>query len=151
MENELKIGDVAPDFELPFGSGKRRLSEYRGKVVVVYFYPKDDTPGCTTEACNFRDNFDDYKSKGIEVIGVSVDSESSHKKFVEKYDLPFVLAADTSKEISKKYHVLGVGTAKRVTFIINKEGKIAHIYQKVSPKEHANEVIGKIKELGLAS
>ena len=151
MENELKIGDVAPDFELPFGSGKRRLSEYRGKVVVVYFYPKDDTPGCTTEACNFRDNFDDYNSKGIEVIGVSVDSESSHKKFVEKYDLPFVLAADTSKEISKKYHVLGVGTAKRVTFIINKEGKIAHIYQKVSPKEHANEVIGKIKELGLAS
>ncbi len=151
MENELKIGDVAPDFELPFGSGKRRLSEYRGKVVVVYFYPKDDTPGCTTEACNFRDNFDDYKSKGIEVIGVSVDSESSHKKFVEKYDLPFVLAADTSKEISKKYNVLGIGTAKRVTFIINKEGKIAHIYPKVSPKEHANEVMGKIKELGLAS
>lgn len=151
MENELKIGDVAPDFELPFGSGKRRLSEYRGKVVVVYFYPKDDTPGCTTEACNFRDNFDDYKSKGIEVIGVSVDSESSHKKFVEKYDLPFVLAADTSKEISKKYNVLGIGTAKRVTFIIDKEGKIAHIYPKVSPKEHANEVMGKIKELGLAS
>ena len=151
MENELKIGDVAPDFELPFGSGKRRLSEYRGKVVVVYFYPKDDTPGCTTEACNFRDNFDNYKSKGIEVIGVSVDSESSHKKFVEKYDVPFVLAADTSKEISKKYNVLGIGTAKRVTFIINKEGKIAHIYPKVSPKEHANEVMGKIKELGLAS
>ena len=151
MENELKIGDVAPDFELPFGSGKRRLSEYRGKVVVVYFYPKDDTPGCTTEACNFRDNFDDYKSKGIEVIGVSVDSESSHRKFVEKYDLPFVLAADTSKEISKKYNVLGIGTAKRVTFIIDKEGKIAHIYPKVSPKEHANEVMGKIKELGLAS
>ncbi len=151
MENELKIGDVAPDFELPFGSGKRRLSEYRGKVVVVYFYPKDDTPGCTTEACNFRDNFDDYKSKGIEVIGVSVDSESSHKKFAEKYDLPFVLTADTSKEISKKYNVLGIGTAKRVTFIINKEGKIAHIYPKVSPKEHANEVMGKIKELGLAS
>lgn len=151
MENELKIGDVAPDFELPFGRGKGRLSEYRGKVVVVYFYPKDDTPGCTTEACNFRDNFDDYKSKGIEVIGVSVDSESSHKKFVEKYDLPFVLAADTSKEISKKYNVLGIGTAKRVTFIIDKEGKIAHIYPKVSPKEHANEVMGKIKELGLAS
>jgi peroxiredoxin Q/BCP len=151
MEKELSVGDVAPDFELPLGTGMGKLSNYRGKVVVVYFYPKDDTPGCTTEACNFRDNFDDFKAKGIEVIGVSVDSERSHKKFTEKYGLPFLLAADTSKEISRKYNVLGLGTARRVTFIINREGKIAHIFPKVSPKEHAHEVMGKIVELGLAS
>ncbi|MCL4332607.1 MAG: peroxiredoxin [Candidatus Thermoplasmatota archaeon] len=151
MANDLKVGDIAPDFELPFGSGKGRLSDYSGGVVVVYFYPKDDTPGCTTEACNFRDNFDDFKSRGIEVIGVSVDSEKSHKKFVEKYNLPFLLAADESKDISKKYNVLGLRSANRVTFIVDKEGRIAHIFPKVSPKEHATEVLNKIKELGLVS
>ncbi|MCL6002096.1 MAG: peroxiredoxin [Thermoplasmatales archaeon] len=151
MEDELKVGDSAPDFEIPGGSGKDRLSNYRGRIVVVYFYPKDFTPGCTTEACNFRDNFSDYKSKGIEVIGVSVDSEDSHKRFVDKYGLPFLLAPDGSKEISKKYNVLGLGTSKRVTFIINKQGKIAYVFPKVSPKEHAREVLDKIKELGLAA
>lgn len=151
MDNELKVGDSAPDFEIPGGSGKDRLSNYRGRIVVVYFYPKDFTPGCTTEACNFRDNFSDYKSKGIEVIGVSVDSEDSHKRFVDKYGLPFLLAPDGSKEISKKYNVLGLGTSKRVTFIINKQGKIAYVFPKVSPKEHAREVLDKIKELGLAA
>ena len=149
MDSELKVGDGAPDFELTIGGGKGRLSDHRGKIVVVYFYPRDFTPGCTTEACNFRDNFDDFKSRGIQVIGVSVDSENSHKKFVEKYDLPFPLAPDGSKEISKKYNVLGLGSAKRVTFIIDREGKIAYIFPKVSPKEHAQEVLGKIRELGL--
>lgn len=151
MEKELKVGDTAPDFEVPSMEGKVMLSDYRGKVVVVYFYPKDDTPGCTMEACNFRDNYEDFKSRGIEVIGVSVDSEKSHKKFTEKYSLPFLLAADTSKEVSKRYNVLGLGTARRVTYIINRDGKIAHIYPKVSPKEHAHEVLGKIRELGLAA
>ena len=151
MENELRIGDKAPDFELPPSSGKGKLSDLKGKVVVVYFYPKDFTPGCTTEACNFRDNFDDFKKRGIEVVGVSTDSENSHQKFVEKYELPFLLAPDSSKEISKKYNVLGMGTAKRVTFIIDKEGKIAYIFPKVSPKEHAKEVLDKILDLGISS
>ncbi len=151
MENELKVGDRAPDFELPAGSSKKRLSEYKGRVVVVYFYPKDDTPGCTVEACNFRDNINDYKTRGIEVIGVSVDSENSHKKFTEKYDLPFLLASDKSKEISRLYNVLGVGTAKRVTFIIDRDGKIAYVFPKVTPKDHAVEVLGKITELRLAA
>ncbi|EQB64774.1 MAG: hypothetical protein AMDU3_IPLC00004G0352 [Thermoplasmatales archaeon I-plasma] len=151
MENELRIGDKAPDFELPPSSEKGKLSDLKGKVVVVYFYPKDFTPGCTTEACNFRDNFDDFKKRGIEVVGVSTDSENSHKKFVEKYELPFLLAPDSSKEISKKYNVLGMGTAKRVTFIIDKEGKIAYIFPKVSPKEHAKEVLDKILDLGISS
>jgi peroxiredoxin Q/BCP len=151
MASDLKVGDRAPDFELPFESGRGRLSDFNGKVVVVYFYPKDDTPGCTTEACNFRDNYEQFKSKGIEVIGVSVDSEKSHEKFVEKYNLPFMLAADVSKDISKKYNVLGIRSANRVTFIIDRKGNIAHIFPKVSPKEHAVEVLGKIKELGLVS
>lgn len=151
MENELRVGDRAPDFELPPSSGKGKLSDLRGKVVVVYFYPKDFTPGCTTEACNFRDNFDDFKKRGIEVVGVSTDSENSHKKFVERYELPFLLAPDGSKEISKKYNVLGMGTAKRVTFIVDKNGKIAYIFPKVNPKDHAKEVLDKIKELGISS
>jgi peroxiredoxin Q/BCP len=151
MASELKVGDRAPDFELPPGSGKGKLSDHRGNVVVVYFYPKDDTPGCTTEACNFRDNYEDFKAKGIQVIGVSVDSDRSHKKFAEKYGLPFVLAPDVSKDISKKYNVLGPRSANRVTFIIDKEGKIAHIFPKVSPKGHAVEVLEKITELGLVS
>jgi peroxiredoxin Q/BCP len=150
MDNELKVGDSAPDFEIPVGRGRGKLSDYRGKTVVVYFYPKDFTPGCTTEACNFRDNFSDFKSRGIEVIGVSLDSEESHKKFADRYTLPFLLASDSSKGISRKYNVLGPGAAKRVTFIINKEGKIAYIFPKVNPKEHATEVLGKITELGLA-
>lgn len=151
MDNELKVGDSAPDFEVPLGSGRGKLSDHRGKVVVVYFYPKDFTPGCTTEACNFRDNFSDFKSRGIDVIGVSLDSEDSHKKFAERYTLPFLLTSDSSKDISRKYNVLGLGAAKRVTFIINKEGKIAYVFPKVNPKEHAKEVLSKIKELGLAT
>jgi peroxiredoxin Q/BCP len=150
MDKELKIGDIAPDFEIPLGSGRGKLSDYRGKIVVVYFYPKDFTPGCTTEACNFRDNISDFKSRGIEVIGVSIDSEVSHKKFADKYSLPFLLAPDSSKDISRKYNVLGPGAAKRVTFIIDKDGKVAYVFPKVNPKEHAVEVLGKIKELGLA-
>ena len=151
MADEIKIGDTAPDFEFPLNGEKRKLSDFKGKTVVVYFYPKDFTPGCTTEACNFRDNFDAFKKLGIEVIGISVDSENSHKKFAEKYDLPFLLAPDSSKEISRKYNVLGIGTAKRVTFIIDRQGKVAHVFPKVSPKDHAREVLDKIKELGLAS
>ncbi len=150
MENLPKVGDVAPDFETVGQDGKRiKLSELKGKVVVLYFYPKDFTPGCTMEACNFRDNFDDFKKLGIEVVGISTDTESSHKKFSEKYNLPFFLASDKNKEVVRKYDVLGLVTAKRVTFLIDKSGKIAYVFPKVSPKEHAGEVLEKIEELKL--
>jgi peroxiredoxin Q/BCP len=147
----LKEGDAAPDFEIPGDKEGKKLSDYRGKVTVVYFYPKDFTSGCTTEACNFRDNYDKFKAKGIEVFGVSVDSQESHRKFAEKYSLPFPLVPDNSKEIAKKYGVLGMASAKRVTFIVGKDGKIAFIFPKVNPKNHAEEVLKKIEEIGLIS
>jgi peroxiredoxin Q/BCP len=147
----LKVGDAAPDFEIPGDKEGKKLSDYRGKVTVVYFYPKDFTSGCTTEACNFRDNYDKFKAKGIEVFGVSVDSQESHRKFAEKYSLPFPLVPDNSKEIAKKYGVLGMASAKRVTFIVGKDGKIAFIFPKVNPKNHAEEVLKKIEEIGLIS
>jgi len=148
MENLLKIGDIAPDFEAIDQNGKKlKISERKGNVVVLYFYPKDFTPGCTAEACNFRDNFEEFTKRGIDVIGISVDSEGTHKKFAEKLGIPFILISDRTKEISKKYNVLGLTSAKRVTFIIDKDGRIAHIFEKVSPKEHAKEVINKINEM----
>ncbi|MEM0138441.1 MAG: peroxiredoxin [Thermoplasmatales archaeon] len=143
---EIKEGDLAPDFEIPGTSGKKLL-DYRGKMVVVYFYPKDFTPGCTTEACEFRDSYAEFKRKGIEVFGISVDSEDSHKKFAERYKLPFPLVPDKSKEIANRYGVLGDSSAKRVTFIIGKDGKILFKFPKVSPKGHANEILDKISEL----
>jgi len=148
MENLLKIGDIAPDFEAIDQNGRKlKISERKGNVVVLYFYPKDFTPGCTAEACNFRDNFEEFTKRGIDVIGISVDSEGTHKKFAEKLGIPFILISDRTKEISKKYNVLGLTSAKRVTFIIDKNGRIAHIFEKVSPKEHAKEVINKINEM----
>jgi len=148
MENLLKIGDTAPDFEAIDQNGRKlKISERKGNVVVLYFYPKDFTPGCTAEACNFRDNFEEFTKRGIDVIGISVDSEGTHKKFAEKLGIPFILISDRTKEISKKYNVLGLTSAKRVTFIIDKDGRIAHIFEKVSPKEHAKEVINKINEM----
>jgi peroxiredoxin Q/BCP len=147
---ELRTGMEAPDFTSVDQTGKQvKLSQYRGSPVVLYFYPKDDTPGCTVEACNFRDNNAEYEKRGIKVLGVSVDSTQSHKKFQDKYGLNFTLVADNSKEISEKYGVLGGSTARRVTYIIGKDGKIAHIYQKVTPKDHAVEVMDKMRELGL--
>ncbi len=145
----LNIGDNAPDFEAVDQNGKRvKLSDYRDGVVVLYFYPKDNTPGCTIEAKNFRDNIDLFREKNIQVLGVSVDSEESHKKFETKFDLNFTLVSDKPKDITKKYGVLGLATAKRVTYIIN-NGKIVYVYPKVSPKEHAKEVYDKILELKL--
>ncbi len=117
-------------------------------MVVLYCYPKDNTPGCTIEAKNFRDNIDLFREKNIQVLGVSVDSEESHKKFETKFDLNFTLVSDKPKDITKKYGVLGLATAKRVTYIIN-NGKIVYVYPKVSPKEHAKEVYDKILELKL--
>ncbi|AKA48096.1 alkyl hydroperoxide reductase [uncultured archaeon] len=150
MAEQLETGTKAPDFESVDQNGNPvKLSDYDGKVRVVYFYPRDNTPGCTKEACNFRDNYEEYEKNGIKVFGISVDSEKSHKNFADKYELNFTLVADKSKEISEKYGVLGVSSARRVTYLIDREGTIAHVYPKVSPKEHATEVLKKIEELGL--
>ena len=144
----LNVGDNAPDFSSVDQNGKPvRLSDFKGKPVVVYFYPKDDTPGCTKEACNFRDNYQEYEKAGVKVLGVSVDDPHSHKKFEEKYKLNFTLVADHEKKISENYGVLGDRNAKRVTYLIGKDGKVAHVYPKVSPDEHATEVMKKLKEL----
>jgi len=152
MVNLLKIGTKAPDFEAVDQNGKTvRLADFKGNPVVLYFYPKDDTPGCTAEACNFRDNMDKFQEKGVKVLGVSVDGDKSHKKFEQKYNLNFTLVSDSKKDITKKYGVLGERTASRVTYILDKDGKIVHIYPKVSPKEHAVEVLNKMSELKLIS
>ena len=146
----LKEGDKAPDFTTKDQSGNAvKLSDYKGKKVVLYFYPKDDTPGCTKEACSFRDADDVYNKKGIKVFGVSTDDEKSHQKFISKYQLPFDLLADTDKEIVEKYGVWGeksmygkkyMGTIRK-TFLIGEDGKIAKIFDKVNVSEHADEVL----------
>jgi len=148
---ELKVGDKAPDFSLSDERGLPvSLKDYLGrKVVVLYFYPKDFTSGCTAEACSFRDSYKSYEDKGAVVIGVSVDSVESHSKFSEKYNLPFPILSDRSKEVAGAYGVLGIGgfLAKRVTFIINKEGKIANIFPKVDVRHHSEEVLKALEEL----
>jgi peroxiredoxin Q/BCP len=148
---ELKVGDTAPDFSLLDERGLPvSLKDYLGKkVVVLYFYPKDFTPGCTAEACSFRDDYKPIQDKGAVVIGVSLDSVESHLKFSEKYMLPFTILSDHKKEVAKAYGVLGVGgfLAKRVTFIINKDGKITHVFTKVDVKQHSEEVLKALEEL----
>ena len=151
----LKEGDKAPDFELPTDGGKLlKLSKLKGKPVVVYFYPKDDTPGCTKEACSFRDADDVYRSKGMRVLGVSTDDEKSHQKFISKFQLPFDLLADTDKKIVNDYGVWGeksmygkkyMGT-NRKTFLIDGDGKIAKIFDKVDVAAHADEVLAAFGE-----
>lgn len=147
---KLKEGDKAPDFAVPDANGNTvRLKDLRGKKVVLYFYPKDDTPGCTKEACAFRDSFSKFKRRGIEVLGVSVDSEKSHQKFIQKFDLPFGLLADTNKKVSEAYGTYGekkfMGRKSmgnhRMTFLIDEKGKIKKIFEKVKPEEHAEEVL----------
>src|SRR3989344_4603555 len=149
----LKIGDRAPNFELKDTNGKIvKLSKLKGKEIILYFYPKDLTPGCTTEACNFKDDFEIYKKKGVLIYGVSLDDESMHKKFTEKYNLPFPLLSDVDKKISKTYGVYGkknfLGKAfmgiNRTTFIINKKGFIKHIFRSVNPKDHSKEILEKL-------
>ncbi len=145
----LKVGDNAPDFETVDQDGKKiKLSDYKEEAIVLYFYPKDNTPGCTVEAKNFRDNIDIFKKNGINVFGMSVDSHESHKKFQGKFDLNFTLLSDREKKITRDYGVLGLSVAKRVTYII-KNGKIVYVFEKVTPKDHAKEVFEKIKELNL--
>jgi peroxiredoxin Q/BCP len=150
IELQLKEGDLAPDFTTTATDGSSvSLSSFRGKPIILYFYPKDDTPGCTKESCAFRDLYSEFKAKGAEVIGVSTDSIKSHQKFAEKFKLPFLLLADESKAIVQAYGVWGEkmfmgrryqGT-HRVTFLIGRDGRIARIWPKVKPEEHASEVL----------
>jgi peroxiredoxin Q/BCP len=151
-----KLNSLAPDFSLPDQEGKsHKLSQYRGKWVLLYFYPKDDTPGCTKEACAIRDNLPHFSKLKIDVLGVSVDSVKSHKKFAEKYKLPFTILADEEKKVVAQYGVWAkkkfmgkeyMGTM-RTSFLIDPTGKIVKIYENVKPEIHADEVLDYIKSL----
>ena len=153
---KLKEGKIAPDFKTVDQDGKiQKLSDYKSQWVLIYFYPKDDTPGCTKEACAIRDMMPDFKKLKLKVFGVSKDDVKSHKKFAEKYGLPFTLLADPDKKIIKKYGVWAekslygrkyMGTL-RTSFLINPKGKIAKIYEKVKPETHASEILEDLKEL----
>jgi peroxiredoxin Q/BCP len=148
----LKEGDKAPDFLIEKAGLKK--SDIKGKKVILYFYPKDNTPGCTAESCNLRDNYDDLKAKGFEVIGVSPDSEKSHENFKTKHNLPFALVPDTEKEVLNAYGVWGEKNmygkkymgVLRTTFIISEDGIIEKIITKVKTKEHAAQIL---KEMGM--
>ncbi len=153
-----KIGAPAPAFTLPDQNGKDvSLADFKRKTIVLYFYPKDDTPGCTIEACAFRDDNSKLRAAGAEILGVSVDSEISHQKFIKKFGLNFSLLADTKKEVVKKYGVYGDKSfmgrifkgVRRTTFLISPAGKIVHVWENVKPAGHSKEVLEKIKELGL--
>lgn len=152
-----EVGTKAPAFDLPaYPEGKFKLSQFKGKQnVVLYFYPRDDTPGCTTEACGFRDNFSQFQSTDTVVLGVSTDSVKSHEKFATKFSLPFPLLADESHELAEKYGVwveknmygkksMGI---QRATFLIDKSGKIAAVWPKVKVDGHVEEVAAKLAEL----
>jgi peroxiredoxin Q/BCP len=153
LELKLKEGDKAPDFAAPSSAGGLvSLSELKGKNVVLYFYPRDDTPGCTKEACAFRDSFAAFQKKGVVVLGVSIDPVKSHEKFVTKFKLPFPLLADEDKKLVEAYGVWGQKTfmgrkylgTHRVTFLIGPDGRIKKIWPKVKPEEHAAEVLAAV-------
>ncbi|MFE4105042.1 peroxiredoxin [Almyronema epifaneia] len=138
----LSAGTKAPDFTAKDDAGNTvSLSDFTGKTVVLYFYPKDDTPGCTKEAQGFRDAFADYQGKDMVVLGVSMDDEVSHKAFKEKYGLPFTLVADPDGTLTKAYDVDGGGYAKRVTYLINGEGMIDQVFDSVKADSHAKDIL----------
>jgi peroxiredoxin Q/BCP len=146
----LKEGDVAPEFTTRDASGNQiNLSDFRGQKVVLYFYPKDDTPGCTKQACSFRDATADYEAQGIKVLGVSLDDEASHQAFASKFNLPFTLLSDTDHSVSDAYGVYGEQTwgdkkfmgVARKTFLIDEDGKIKKVFDKVNVEQHADEVM----------
>jgi peroxiredoxin Q/BCP len=156
IDLKLKEGDKAPEFSAATnGGGKVSLSDYKGKHVILYFYPKDDTPGCTKEACGFRDDFSEFQKRGAVVLGVSTDPVKKHDKFVEKYKLPFTLLADEDKKIVEAYGVWGekvfmgvryTGT-HRVTFLIGPEGRIKKVWTAVKPADHAKEILAALTAL----
>lgn len=152
---KLKKGDTAPGFTFTDHAGiTRSLSDFLGKKVILYFYPKDNTPGCTLEACSLRDSYDDLRDKGYEVIGVSADSAKSHEGFISKFNLPFSLVSDTDKSVLTAYGVWGekkfmgkkfMGII-RTTFVIDEQGRIAHIIEKVNTKNHAQQVLEEMEK-----
>jgi len=146
----LESGTPAPDFTLPDENGdEHKLSDYLGGHVLLYFYPKDDTPGCTKEACNFRDDYSQYQDAAVTILGVSPDTSESHLKFKEKYQLPFTLLADVDQEVCELYGVWGPKKSfgkeyegvHRTTYLIDPEGKIQQVFKKVSPAKHSAEVL----------
>lgn len=152
----LNSGDLAPDFSLPDANGDLvNLTDLRGKWVVLYFYPRDNTPGCTKEACGFRDAYADYQSQDVVVLGVSTDDAKSHTKFVQKFNLPFTLLSDAEGKVATTYDSYGLKKfmgkeymgVSRNTFLIDPEGKIHKIYRKVKPENHATEILGDLAEL----
>ncbi|KAF3888491.1 MULTISPECIES: peroxiredoxin [Nostocales] len=138
----LAVGSDAPNFSVKDTNGNTvSLSDFKGKTVVLYFYPKDDTPGCTKQACSFRDASTEYQGKDVVVLGVSVDDEASHQAFTQKYNLNFPLLADTQKTLVNAYDVDGGGYAKRVTYVIDGNGKIIHVDSSVNTSTHASDVL----------
>jgi peroxiredoxin Q/BCP len=152
----LSAGIKAPDFTLPDQDGKQHtLSNFKGSPVVLYFYPKDHTSGCTKEACAFRDDYSAYHEAGVTIMGVSPDSPKTHTNFIAKHDLPFTLLADTEREVLKLYDALGLKKmygreyegVLRTTYLIGSDGKIAKVYEKVKPATHSEEILADLKEL----
>lgn len=155
MDMTLNIGDLAPDFQLPTDLENKeiKLSEFRGKKVVLYFYPKDNTPGCTKEACDFRDYFDQFKSYNVEVFGISKDSTKNHTKFKAKYNLPFTLLVDANADVCEAYGVVNKKSMfgktflgiERSTFLIDEHGMVRAIWRKVKVPGHVEQVLNEIK------
>lgn len=150
--DSVSEGDPAPGFELQDQNGDiHSLEDYRDKWVILYFYPKDDTPGCTTEACEFRDSIFEYRKLGCQVLGISLDDQASHKEFADKYGLPFPLLADTKGTTSSAYGVkskmFGITVAKRQSFLINPKGFVAKHYEDVDPDTHSEHVLADLKAL----
>jgi peroxiredoxin Q/BCP len=152
----IKAGTQAPDFNLPDDEDQmHKLSDYRGKPVVLYFYPRDNTSGCTKEACGFRDDYSAYQEAGVTILGVSPDSSKSHANFKTKYELPFILLADTEREVLKTYGAWGLKKmygreyegVLRTTFLIGKDGEILKVFEKVKPANHSAEILTALQEL----
>ncbi|MDH3266314.1 MAG: peroxiredoxin [Gammaproteobacteria bacterium] len=149
----VAVGDAAPEFELPDQTGQlHSLEDYRDQWVVLYFYPKDETPGCTTEACEFRDNIFEFRKINAQILGVSLDDVESHQQFAEHHSLPFPLLADIEGKVSEAYGVktrmLGMTMAKRQTFLIAPDGIVVKHYEKVKPAGHSLQVLADLRELG---
>ncbi len=148
VRDNLQPGEPAPEFAAPITSGETvSLSNYRGKKVILYFYPKDDTPGCTVEACGLRDNYQKIRELGAEVLGVSVDDVESHRRFAEKFSIPFPLVADAEAKITQSYGVYNEKwkQARRVTFLIDEQGTITRIFDPVKPDIHTKELLDALK------
>lgn len=150
----VTAGTKAPDFELKDSEGKvHKLSDYKGKTFVLYFYPKDNTKGCTTEACSFRDSYAEFEQAGVDVVGVSPDEEQSHTNFIDKYELPFTLLSDPDHKVCEAYGVWGLKKFMgreyegvfRTTFVIGPEGEIVKVFEKVKPTDHSQEVLEAVK------